>query len=81
MTMIDPQTVGLPSIVYAKDHPKYLPLPCYKEADGTITIMWKLTLKERLKLLFKGILYHQVLTFNNPLQPIKLSVDSPIEGL
>ena len=60
--------------VYAKDQPEYIPLPAHKSKEGEVTTCWKLSLKERLTVLFKGKLYLSVLTFNKPLQPLKLTV-------
>lgn len=64
-------------IVFAKDQPEYVPLPGVRTKDGMVTSRWQLTLGERLRLLFTGSLYLQVLTFNKPLQPVKLSVSQP----
>lgn len=63
------------NVVYAKDQPEYNPLPAVKWNDncGTITCCWKLTLLERLKVLFTGKLWHDILTFNQPLQPQRLN--------
>ena len=63
---------------YAKDQPEYIPLPCYREEDGTITIRWKLSWKERWRIFWNGCLWQQVLTFNQPLQPIKLTHYCPL---
>ena len=63
--------------VYAKDQPQYIPLPVHKTEDGTLTSCWKLSLKERVKVLFTGKLWWSVLTFNQPLQPQRPSVDKP----
>jgi len=60
--------------VYAKDQSEYLPLPAQKTEDGAVKTCWKLSLKERLTILFKGKLYLTILTFNKPLQPVKLTV-------
>jgi len=60
--------------IYAKDQPEYIPLPCKREEDGTINICWQLTWKERFKILFKGKIQHAVLTFNQPLQPVRLHI-------
>lgn len=59
--------------IYAKDQDQYLPLPCHKTGDGTVTSCWKLTFIERLQVVFMGKIYLKVLTFNNPLQPLKMS--------
>ena len=68
----------LPTVVYAKDQPEYIPLPCLKEDDGVITIRWKLSWRERWLIFRNGCLWHQVNTFNEPLQPIKLSAVCPL---
>lgn len=70
------------TLVIAKDQPEYLPLPAHRESDGKVTFCWQLTWKERLRILLSGKLWHQVLTFNGPLQPQKLTVDKPnLRGL
>lgn len=63
--------------VYAKDQPEYLPLPVHRTADGEIISCWKLTLRERIKLLFTGKLWFHQLTFGHPLQPQLPSADKP----
>lgn len=67
------------SIVIAKDQPEYLPLPAHQfnDAEGRIACCWKLSWLERLKVLFSGLIWHQVLTFNGPLQPQMLTVEKP----
>ena len=66
------------NIVIAKDQPEYRGLPAYVVGDAT-TFCWKLTFKERLKLLWTGELWHTVLTFGRPLQPQLPSVDIPFD--
>jgi len=65
---------------YAKGQKQYISLPTHKQPDGTVTIRWKLNWSERFKLFLTGDLWHQVLTFNQPLQPIKLTTYCPIFG-
>ena len=68
------------TVVIAKDQPQYNPLPAYKYPDdpqGRIACCWSLTWRERFKVLFSGLLWHQVLTFNQPLQPQLLTVEKP----
>jgi len=65
--------------VYAKDQPQYLPLPTHKSSSGELWSCWKLTFKERIKILFTGKLWLGCLTFNNPLQPLKPMLESPFE--
>jgi hypothetical protein len=67
------------TVIYAKDQPEYLPLPAhqFKDVEGRIAFCWKLSFKERMKVLFTGVLWHQVLTFNQPLQPQMLDTEKP----
>lgn len=67
------------TVVIAKDQPEYLPLPAHRfsGADGRIACCWQLTWIERLTVLFRGQIWHQVLTFNQPLQPQLLTVEKP----
>lgn len=68
------------TIVIAKNQPQYQPLPAYQvpnDTSGRVICCWKLTLKERLKLLFSGKIWHHILTFNKSLQPQLLDINSP----
>jgi hypothetical protein len=67
------------TVVIAKDQPEYEPLPAHQFGDvyGTIACCWQLTWWERLTVLFTGKIWHQVLTFQEPLQPQLLSVEKP----
>lgn len=67
------------TIVIAKDQPEYLPLPAHRfsGSDGRIACCWHLTWLERLMVLFRGRIWHQVLTFNHPLQPQLLTIEKP----
>lgn len=67
------------NVIIAKDQPEYRPLPSnYANDDyGTVTFCWRLTWRERLRLLVTGKLWHQVLTFKKPLQPQLPSAKKP----
>ena len=65
---------------YAKDQPEYNPLVAHKTDDGVVTSCWKLNLKERLGVLFSGKIFLQILTFNKPLQPLKMVVNNPLKS-
>jgi len=68
------------SIVIAKDQPQYLPLPAYRfpsDPQGRIACCWKLSWWERFRVLLSGRIWHQILTFNSPLQPQLLTVEKP----
>jgi hypothetical protein len=65
--------------VYAKDQPQYRQLPAYRfgDAEGRIACCWSLSWRERVRVLLTGRLWHQILTFNQPLQPQLLTVEKP----
>ena len=67
------------TVIIAEHHPEYLPLPAYQYNDpkGRIVFCWKMTWRERFKVLFTGLLWHQVLTFHNSLQPQLLETEKP----
>jgi hypothetical protein len=82
MTPITPVVPGfnLEITTYAKDQPEYIPLPSHRQPDGTVTTRWSLSWRERLLVAFGGSIWLQVLTFNRPLQPVKLTATCPIMG-
>ena len=65
-------------VIYAKDQPEYLPLPAIRTSDGLVITRWKLTWRERWQVLWGGSLWLELLTFNKPLQPIRLSTVPPV---
>lgn len=66
------------NVIFAKDQPEYFPLPAHIFfGTSHAAFCWSLNLWERLKVLFTGRIWHEVLTFSKPLQPQKLSVDKP----
>lgn len=68
------------TVVIAKDQPEYMPLPAHRfenDPQGRIACCWKFSWPERLRVLITGKLWHQVLTFNQPLQPQLLTVEKP----
>jgi hypothetical protein len=62
--------------IWAKNQPKYLPLPAYTNDTETITC-WSLTWFERLQILWKGHLWLRQSNFGRPLQPQLLCIESP----
>ena len=65
--------------VLAKNQPEYVSIPAYKTKNGKVITKWRLTFKERIKLLFGQKLWITVLTFNKPFQPISLNIYCPPE--
>jgi len=67
--------------IYAEDQKEYLPLPAYRDRYGCVTSKWKLSWRERFTALFRGSVWVHVHTFNKPLVPVSLTVNSPFERL
>ncbi len=67
------------NFTYAKNQPPYLPLPAHKTDNGLVTSCWSLSILERLRVLFTGRIYLKMLTFNKPLQPLKVLVTKQLE--
>ncbi len=56
------------NMTYGANQPEYLPLPCYRDHEYTISC-WQLTWRERLYFLLGGPLWLRQLNFGSPLQP------------
>lgn len=54
-------------------------MPAHVEHGGncTVTCCWQLTDEEKSEIARTGVIWHQILTFGNTLQPQLLSVDKP----
>jgi len=63
------------NIVIAKDQPEYIPLPALVDENGNVVTCWKLSTDEIEKISKTGELWLQVMTFNQPLQPLYLTVE------
>jgi len=66
--------------VFAANQPEYRPLPAHRFPDdpqGRIAFCWSLSWRERFTVLWTGVLWQEVLTFRQPLQPQKLTVEKP----
>lgn len=71
-------------IRYAEHQSEYFTLWAWRappdQPDGLRVSRWKLSWRERLRVLFGGSIWLSILTFNNPLQPVKLEAKCPISG-
>ena len=67
------------SCVIAENQEEYLSLPAWKSEDGVVISCWELSFIERIKLLFTGLLWLKILTFNKPLQPQRPLIDYPFK--
>lgn len=59
--------------VYAENQPEYLPLPAHRATDGCVTSCWALSWRERWRVLVTGRVFVAILTFNQPLQPVRVA--------
>ncbi len=63
--------------IYAENQEDYLPLPAFVDPNderGSVISCWKLSLKERIILLFTGKLWVALLMFGQPLSPSYFTV-------
>jgi hypothetical protein len=65
--------------IYAEDQKEYLPLPALRTEDGQVISCWKLSFLERFKVLFTGIIWVSLLTFNRSLQPLIVEAKRPFK--
>lgn len=63
---------------YAETQPEYLPLPVYEE-DGKVVCCWKLSVRERIKVLLTGRIWNWIKHCQQPLQPHVPVVDNPFK--
>lgn len=72
-----PSQPDIPEVVYAKDQPEYQPLPAVRCDDGAVITRYRLTWRERLRVLWHGSIWLQQLTFGDRLQPQLPTVTAP----
>lgn len=65
------------NIVFAKEQPEYQPLPALKidSPSGEVISCWKLTFKERIKIVFTGRVWLSLMSFNKPLTPSFVAIN------
>ncbi len=65
--------------VLAKDQKEYLPLPVFmgEPPEHDVVSCWKMSLLERIKILFTGIVWIRQLTFGNKFHPILPEIKTP----
>jgi hypothetical protein len=71
--------VDAPITEFAKDQSEYQTLPAWVSPEGTVVTRWRMGWRERFRVLLTGDLWLSVLTFNQPLQPVKLGTQCPVE--
>lgn len=66
--------------VYGKDQPEYMPLPAHKDENGVVLTCWKLSPEDIQRIQETGVIWLEMLTFNEPLQPVRLDSQKPDIG-
>lgn len=81
MKPISPVVAGFEKFetVYGADQPEFIPLPALRTstAEAVIFSRWRLSWRERLRVLCRGDVFLLVMTFGNPLQPTLVSTEAP----
>lgn len=59
------------NIIVAENQPGYKPLPVFRDngPQGTVVSCWKLSFRERLRVLFQGNIWLSMMTFHKPVTP------------
>ena len=59
------------NVIYVVDQPEYISLPAYQSPlpEGYVISCWKLTFVERLRVLFMGKMWMNLMMFHEPLTP------------
>lgn len=62
---------------FAENQPEYLPLPAHKvdSPQGEVISCWKLSFRERIKILFTGEMWVCLMMFGKPLTPSFFTVN------
>ena len=62
---------------FGKHQPEYITMPAHQDHEGRVTTCYALSWRERLRVLLRGQIWLQLLTFNQPVQPQKLLLERP----
>lgn len=57
--------------IFAKDQPQYRQLPAFRgpQPEGNVVSCWKLSFRERIRILFTGKIWVSLMMFDKPLTP------------
>lgn len=69
---MNPRKFKEQNCTYAVNQPEYIPLPALK-INGEVISCWKMSLSEKIRILFTGRVWISLMCFNEPLMPIFLS--------
>lgn len=83
MIAVPPNIPDSQQVVFAKDQEQYVPLPAaiIQRTEGqAVLTRWRLSEEERAAIASGADLFLELLTFGQPLQPIRIYVDEPPEA-
>lgn len=63
------------NVVFAENQDEYLNLPALKLDSGEVISCWKMSFKDRFKVLLTGKVWISLLSFNKPLTPYLMSIN------
>ena len=72
-----------PRLYFARDQAQYNTLPALRGpgpemgGQGKVTSRWQLSFRECLRVFWTGEIWLQMLTFDEPLQPVKILTEEP----
>lgn len=61
------------NVTYAENQEEYLPLPAFKDHNGTVLTCWSLSEEEIQMVKETGKIWLSQMTFNQPLQPVMIT--------
>ncbi len=67
------------NVVMGEGQPQYARLPARRRPDGVVVSCWRPNFWERLGFLLGGRLWLHQHTFNQPMQPVFLTLDDRVE--
>ena len=68
------------NVVWAKNQPPYIPLPAHVTEEESISL-WKLSWRERIRILLTGKVWTRQLNFGRRLQPITITLEYPFVSI
>ena len=61
------------TMTYAKNQPPYLSLPAHLDKKGVATTCWKVSFIDLIRIVFNRKIWLSTMTFNKPLQPLRMT--------
>ena len=59
---------------------EYMPLPAHKDENGVVLTCWKLSPEDMQRIQETGVIWLEMLTFDEPLMPVRLDSIKPYIG-